>query len=273
MRSIYALLLVGIMMTGCKNEQKKESETAASEENENTEQMVATSEKDSAEIKIDPISHATTVIHFGDKVIYLDPVGGAEGFDGKDKADFVLITHTHPDHMDPETLKGLNLGDTPIIVPQTVKDALPQELQKNLIVMNNGESREQSGLKVHALPMYNLPESKDAYHVKGKGNGYILESNGKKLYIAGDTEDIPEMRNLKDIDVALIPMNLPYTMPVEKAAEGVLAFAPKKVYPYHYRNKDGFSDVEHFKELVNEKNKDIEVVLLNWYPESQNTNE
>ncbi|MGA9325704.1 MAG: MBL fold metallo-hydrolase [Salegentibacter sp.] len=273
MRSIYALLLVGIMMTGCKNEQKKESGTAASEENENTEQMVATSEKDSAEIKIDPISHATTVIHFGDKVIYLDPVGGAEGFDGKDKADFVLITHTHPDHMDPETLKGLNLGDTPIIVPQTVKDALPQELQKNLIVMNNGESREQSGLKVHALPMYNLPESKDAYHVKGKGNGYILESNGKKLYIAGDTEDIPEMRNLEDIDVALIPMNLPYTMPVEKAAEGVLAFAPKKVYPYHYRNKDGFSDVEHFKELVNEKNKDIEVVLLNWYPESQNTNE
>ncbi|MGA8854878.1 MAG: MBL fold metallo-hydrolase, partial [Christiangramia sp.] len=104
-------------------------------------------------------------------------------------------------------------------------------------------------------------------HTKGRGNGYVLEKDGKRLYISGDTEDIPEMRALKNIDIALVSMNLPYTMPVDQAAEGVLAFQPKKVIPYHYRGKEGFSDVEEFKRLVNKGNPNIEVELMEWYPE------
>src|SRR5699024_3116838 len=117
---------------------------------------------------------------------------------------------------------------------------------------------------IHAIPMYNLPQSPDAYHPKGRGNGYVLTIGGKRIYIAGDTEDTPEMRSLKNIDVAFIPMNLPYTMSVEQAAEGVLAFKPKIVYPYHYKG----SNIKKFKRLVNEKDADIEVRLRDWYPDS-----
>ena len=114
--------------------------------------------------------------------------------------------------------------------------------------------------------MYNLPESAQAFHTKGRGNGYVLERDGKRVYISGDTSGIPEMRNLKDIDLAFVCMNLPYTMSVEEAAEAVLAFAPKKVVPYHYRGPDGLSDTTKFRELVNAANPNIEVDLMNFYP-------
>lgn len=270
MKQLLTLLAIGFFFIACKNEEKKENETMTSAEAEMEESAMAAEEQDSVEIDIEPVSHATAVIHFGDKVIYLDPVGGAQAFEGMDKPDFVLITDIHGDHMDAETLKALNLGETKIIVPQAVKDKLPAELQKNLVVMNNGEKQDQQGINIEAIPMYNLPDSDDAYHTKGRGNGYLLEQDGQRLYIAGDTEDIPEMRNLTDIDIALVPMNLPYTMPVEQAAEGVLTFAPHRVIPYHYRSQDGFSDVDKFKKLVNEKNPDIEVDLMEWYPEKQN---
>ena len=113
--------------------------------------------------------------------------------------------------------------------------------------------------------MYNLPESPDAYHTKGRGNGYVLTIGGKNIYISGDTEDIPEMRALKNIDIAFVCMNLPYTMPPDQAAGGVLAFKPKIVYPYHYRGQD----VNIFKNLVNAGDKNIEVRLRNWYPSAQ----
>jgi L-ascorbate metabolism protein UlaG (beta-lactamase superfamily) len=115
--------------------------------------------------------------------------------------------------------------------------------------------------------MYNLREEAKQFHEKGRGNGYVLNMGEKRVYFSGDTEDIPEMRNLENIDIAFVCMNLPYTMPVEAAADGVLAFAPDQVYPYHYRGKPDVSDVSKFKELVNEGNEDIEVVQLDWYPE------
>ncbi|WBL23464.1 MBL fold metallo-hydrolase [Zunongwangia sp. HRR-M8] len=226
-----------------------------------------TDSKDKETIHIEPISHATAVVNWDKAVFYTDPVGGAEAFENVDNPDFILVTDIHGDHMNAATLEGLELGDKKIIVPQAVKDELPTSLQQNLMVMNNGDSMEIDGFTIEAIPMYNLPEADDAMHVKGRGNGYIIEKNGKRLYISGDTEDIPEMRNLKNIDAALVCMNLPYTMPVDQAADGVLAFAPKKVYPYHYRGKDGLADVEKFKSLVEEKNNDIEVILLDWYPE------
>ena len=113
--------------------------------------------------------------------------------------------------------------------------------------------------------MYNLPESPSSMHTKGRGNGYLIEAGNKRIYISGDTEDIPEMRNLKNIDVAFVCMNLPYTMDIKQAAGAVLAFKPKIVYPYHYRGKDGLSDVQEFKRMVISANKMIDVRLLKWY--------
>lgn len=264
-KSILAIYCLGMLITSCKNEEKKEvisiNETEVSSE---TNQDMQTSNA----IEIEPISHATAVIKWGDAIIYTDPVGGAKVFEGKDAPSIVLITDIHGDHMDATTLKALNLEKAKVIVPQAVKEKLPNEMSSKLMVLNNGESVEVEGLNINAIPMYNLPEAKDAMHTKGRGNGYVLEKAGQRLYISGDTEDIPEMRALENIDVALICMNLPYTMTVEDAADAVLAFAPKKVYPYHYRGKEGLSDVEKFKELVNKGNKEIEVIQLDWYPKA-----
>ena len=223
-------------------------------------------EANTSEVEIKPISHATAVINWGETTIYLDPTGGAEAFKGMEEPDLVLITDIHGDHMDAETLNELNLGNTRIIVPQAVKEQLPETLGQNLVVMNNGETINEQGFSIEAIPMYNLREEAKQYHEEGRGNGYVLEKDGERVYIAGDTEDIPEMRNMKDIDIAFVPMNLPYTMPVDKAAEAVLDFAPEKVYPYHYRGQDGKADVERFKQLVNEGDDNIEVVLAEWYP-------
>ena len=263
MKRIILLFTVSLIAISCKNEEKDipqvtgedvmEGETAATEE--------------PAEIKINPISHATAVINWGETVIYLDPVGGAEAFAGMDQADMVLITDIHGDHMSAETLGALNLQNIPIIAPQAVKDELPDSLATKITVMNNGEMRDQSGISIEAIPMYNLREEAKQFHPKGRGNGYVLEKDGQRLYIAGDTEDIPEMRNMEDIDIALVPMNLPYTMPVDAAADAVIEFAPDKVYPYHFRGQDGKADVERFKQLVNEGNREVEVVMANWYPE------
>lgn len=266
MKQLFTVIILGLSFFSCKNETKKDSEMDRGTVGEAADKVK--NERDS--IKVEPISHATAVIKWGDVIIYTDPTGGAEAFAGKEKPDFVLITDIHGDHMDAETLKALELGNTQIIVPQAVKDKLPEEMQNQLVVLNNGESREFMGFDIEAIPMYNLPEDPESRHTKGRGNGYVLEKDGKRLYIAGDTEDIPEMRNLENIDVALVPMNLPYTMTVEQAAEGVLEFEPKKVIPYHYRGQDGLADVEKFRKLVNSKNEEIEVVLLEWYPKNSN---
>lgn len=266
MKNIITLMAIGLLLIGCKNEKESnedKAETKVAFNNSSTKM-----ETDSMEIDITPVSHATAVFKWGDNVFYTDPVGGAEAFKGMAKPDFILITDIHGDHMNAETLKALEIGDTKIIVPSAVKEKLPEDLQTNLVVMNNGNSKDFMGFNIKAIPMYNLPQSKDAMHVKGRGNGYIIEKDDERLYISGDTEDIPEMRNLKNIDVALVSMNLPYTMPVDQAAEGVLAFSPKKVIPYHYRGKDGFADVEKFKALVKEGNKNIQVELMDWYPEN-----
>lgn len=254
-----------LLLTGCKSEGEKNVELAKELEKESVGD-IDTANEDSAEINIEPISHATAVIDWEDTTIYLDPTGGADAFEGMADADLVLLTDIHGDHMDAKTLDALDLGNTPIIAPQAVNEQLPDSLTQNLTVMNNGETLSEQGITIEAIPMYNLREEAKQYHEKGRGNGYVLEKNGKRIYIAGDTEDIPEMRNLEDIDIAFVPMNLPYTMPVEAAADAVLDFAPKKVYPYHYRGQNGKADVEKFKQLVNEGNQDIEVVLAEWYP-------
>lgn len=262
MKLLIYLLIAGSIFTGCKNNSEEANTTVPQEEAAQVRDTMET-----AQIEIEPISHASAVIKWNNTTIYVDPVGGAEAYAEKDSADVVLITDIHGDHMNAETLGNLKLGNVMIIAPQAVKDQLPDSLASKVRVINNGEKRNELGFSIEAIPMYNLREEAKQFHPKGRGNGYVIESEGKRLYIAGDTEDIPEMRNLEDIDIALIPMNLPYTMTVDSAADAVLDFAPNKVYPYHFRGQDGKSDVEKFKQLVNEGNDGIEVVMANWYPE------
>ena len=219
-----------------------------------------------SDVIVTPISHATAVIEFGKEVIYLDPTGGEKAFANSKAPTYVLITDVHGDHMNLKTLKALDLSNTVIICPKAVADRLTELSSKQIVILNNGEEKSFKSFSVEAIPMYNLREEAKRFHQKGRGNGYVLTVNGERLYFSGDTEDIPEMRNLKNIDRAYVCMNLPYTMTVESAASAVLDFKPKQVYPYHYRGSGGLSDVVKFKQLVNEGDKSIEVVQLDWYP-------
>jgi len=221
---------------------------------------------DKGSITIYPISHATLALKWDGKTIFVDPTGGENAFADLGSPDIILITDIHGDHLNLETLQALNTSETTWIVPRAVADKLPKELAKDLAVLGNGEKTETLGMEIEAIPMYNLPEASDGFHPKGRGNGYVLTIGNKRIYLAGDTEDIPEMRALKNIDVAFVCMNLPYTMEIDQATSAVLEFNPKIVYPYHYRGQGGLADVDTFKNLVNDGNGDIEVRLRNWYP-------
>lgn len=218
--------------------------------------------------KINPVSHASMVLEWAGQNIYVDPVGELSDFANYNKPDLVLITDIHGDHLSTEILEALVADNSKIIAPQAVYDQLTDSLKAKTEILSNGQVTKYEFLAVQATPMYNFPESEDAYHIKGRGNGYILESPNRRVYIAGDTGPTPEIKALQDIDIAFVPMNLPYTMDVEEAAEAVLAFKPKQVYPYHFRTPDGFSDVNKFKELVNQGGPNIEVVQLDWYSEN-----
>ncbi len=216
---------------------------------------------------IQPILHGTLVLTWDKKTIYVDPYGGAQAFQGIAVPDLILITDIHGDHLNVETLNAIETSKATLVVPQAVADQLPENLKKKAVVLKNDESTTQMGILISALPMYNLPEDAESRHTKGRGNGYILKLGGKTIYISGDTEDIPEMRSLKDIDVAFVCMNQPYTMDINQASDAVLAFKPKIIYPYHYRGQGGLADVDAFKKMVADKTAAVDVRLRNWYPE------
>lgn len=219
-----------------------------------------------ASFSITPIEHATAVFNWENITFYIDPVGGKEAFAAQLPPDVILVTDIHGDHLNVETLSAVATSGTAIVVPKAVADKLPQEMQPRLSILNNGESLDMNGFSIEAVPMYNLRPEALKFHEKGRGNGYVIERDGMRVYFSGDTEDIPEMRDLEDINKAFVCMNLPYTMPVTAAADAVVEFSPDQVYPYHYRGTDGLADVEEFKRLVNETNPNVEVVQLNWYP-------
>ncbi|MFT6755301.1 MAG: L-ascorbate metabolism protein UlaG (beta-lactamase superfamily) [Urechidicola sp.] len=225
--------------------------------------IIKTNEGD---ITLHPIKHGTLVITFNNKTIYVDPYGGAEGFKGFNKPDIILITDIHGDHLNLETLEGLDTKNTLFITPQAVADKLPSTYKNQIEVLENRQGIHRFGIFISAVAMYNLPETSDSKHPKGRGNGYVIYMGGKSVYISGDTEDITEMRSLYDIDVAFVCMNLPYTMDIHQASSAVLEFKPTIIYPYHYRGKDQISDIAKFKELVNEQDAIIEVRLRDWYP-------
>jgi L-ascorbate metabolism protein UlaG (beta-lactamase superfamily) len=208
-------------------------------------------------VKITPLNHASTLIEAGGKIIYLDPAKPVK-FSEHPKADLILITDIHGDHMDPESIKDVSKPGTDILaapaVVQIVTSAKP---------IANGETKTWQDFTIEAVPAYNLkrgPAPGKLFHDKGRGNGYILDYGGKRFYFSGDTEGVPEMRALKNIDVAFVCMNLPYTMPPDEAAEAVKAFHPKVVIPYHYRG----SDLAVFQKGL--EGSGIEVRLLDWYP-------
>lgn len=217
-------------------------------------------------VEIIPVEHASMVLKAAGKTIFVDPVNHLESFTNYGAPDIVLLTDIHGDHLKPEFLTQLQLTKSSIVAPRAVAAKLPENLKKKTTILGNGETKKVADIWIEAIPMYNLREEAKSFHSKGRGNGYVLTLNGKRVYISGDTEDIPEMRNLKTIDIAFVCMNLPYTMTVDKAADAVLDFAPKVVYPYHYRGQNGKSDVSKFKELIRAKNKNIQVKLLEWYP-------
>lgn len=213
----------------------------------------------SAGITFTPIRHATFIIQTDQLTIFIDPVGSIDAFKSFPKPDIILITDIHGDHLKPDVISNLKQPGTVVIGPKAVIDKLPAGQ-----VLNNGEQKNFDGLSIKAIAAYNLSPDRMKFHNKGRGNGYVLTLNQKRIYISGDTEDVPEMRQLKNIDFAFVCMNLPYTMTVEQAASAVLEFQPKMVLPYHYRGKAGLSDLNKFQLAVN-KNPLIEVKQLKWY--------
>lgn len=225
------------------------------------------SENTKDSIEVTPVEHASFVLRWGETIIYNDPVD-AKLFEGRPEADIILVTDIHGDHLSTSTLAALP-GNAPIIAPQAVIDMLPDDLKSRALLLANEESREVADLRITAVPAYNLPHAENAdRHIKGRGNGYILEKQDTRIYIAGDTAGTPEMRALTDIYIAFIPMNLPFTMGVEEAADAVVAFKPRIVYPYHYRGQDGLADIAKFQQLVNAVEPRIQVMsMATWYPE------
>lgn len=217
-------------------------------------------------ITIQPVLHSSLIITYNNTTIYVDPYGGIERYKDYEKPDIVLITDIHGDHLDLKTLDSINTSTSEIITASSVLKLLPSTYKSKTTVLKNGQGIHRSDIFIKAIAMYNLPEEKDSKHPKGRGNGYILTIDDTQIYISGDTEDTAEMRSLQNIDIAFVCMNLPYTMDINQAADAVLAFQPKVVYPFHYRGQNGFSDVEEFKNLVNSKNNQIDVRLKNWYP-------
>lgn len=198
------------------------------------------------DLRISPIHHGSVLFELGGKAFYVDPFHEGN-LDGLPPADVIFITHAHPDHLDPAALAKLRKPSTLIVCPPSVAEKLPPEMQRghdgatSPIVMKNGDKKTVLGVGVEAFPMYNTkrgPAPGKLFHEKGWGEGFVLTFGDKRVYLSGDTECTPEMRALKDIDVAFVCMNLPYTMPPSEAGECVSAFKPKILYPYHYRGSD-----------------------------------
>jgi len=206
----------------------------------------------SGDLVITFIGHGSLMFNFGGKVIYVDPYSKLADYSKLPKADIILITHEHRDHLDPAAIEKIRTEKTQIILTEIGAKQLGGGT-----VMKNGDSRSVDGLTIEAVPAYNIVhkrESGEPFHPKGNGNGYVVTFGDKRVYGAGDTENVPEMKALRNIDIAFLPMNLPYTMTPEMVADAAKMFHPKVLYPYH----TGETDVTKLPALLKDR-KDIEV--------------
>jgi L-ascorbate metabolism protein UlaG (beta-lactamase superfamily) len=202
-------------------------------------------------VKVHPVNHASVVLETPKGTIYVDPVGDPAQYADFPNADLILITHEHGDHFNNDTLTALAAGGVPLITNPAVHGKLARGLTGQATAMANGDSATVLGVGIDAIPAYNLSEERKNFHPQGRDNGYVLSLEGFRIYLSGDTEDIPEMRDLKDIDLAFVCMNLPFTMDANAAASAVREFRPTYVYPYHYRGRgDGTQDPQAFAEMV-----------------------
>lgn len=206
------------------------------------------------ELKITFIGHGTLMMTFGGKVIHIDPVGSMTDYKKLPQADLILVTHEHGDHLDPGAIGILRKSGTDVVGTNKCAEKL-----QNIIIMKNGESRVFQGFKVEAIPAYNIVHMRGPgapFHPKGQGNGYVLTFGDKRIYVGGDTENIPEMKHLKNIDIAFLPMNLPYTMTPEMVADAAKVLKPKILYPYHFGDTDTSKLVDLLK---NEKGLEVRI--------------
>ena len=189
------------------------------------------------DLEIAFIGHGTLMLKIDGKIIHVDPVSREADYSNMPKADLILVTHEHSDHLDTEVIDQLTKKETLLIM--TLKCA--DRSGKKGIILKNGDMKKVLGFQIEAVPAYNIKHKRkngNPYHPKGIGNGYVLTFGDTRLYIAGDTENIPEMKNLKNIDIAFLPMNLPYTMTPEMVADAALLFKPRILYPYHFGETD-----------------------------------
>jgi L-ascorbate metabolism protein UlaG (beta-lactamase superfamily) len=206
-------------------------------------------------VRITVIRHASLLIEAPGEAVYVDPAQG--DYTGLPPATLILVTHAHGDHLAPALIAKLRPAAATVVAPASAAAKIP-----GAVVMKNGETKTVLKWRIEAVPMYNLkrgPSAGALYHQKGDGNGYVLTYGGKRFYVAGDTENIPEMRALSNIDVAFLPMNLPYTMAPEEAAEAAKAFRPRIVYPYHCRG----ADLSAFEKAL--AGTGIEARIRDWY--------
>ena len=204
------------------------------------------------ELKITLVGHGTLMFTFGETIIHVDPVSREADYGRMPKGDIILITHEHRDHLDPKAVAMVRKEGTAILLSERCAAAVT-----GASVMRNGDVRTVGDLRFEAVPAYNIVHKRpsgEPFHPRGHGNGYIITFGDKRVYVAGDTENIPEMKKLKGIDVAFLPMNLPYTMTPEMVADAARAFRPKILYPYHF----GKTDTSELVKLL-AKEQDIEV--------------
>ncbi len=200
------------------------------------------------------VGHGSLFLNYKDQIIHIDPFSKLLDYGTLPKADLILITHSHYDHFDMDAIGKITKASTQMVFTEECEKAGKYNSKRE--IMKNGDKKEVSGISIEAVPAYNILNKRpdgNPFHPKGEGNGYILTIDGKRIYIAGDTENIPEMADLKNIDIAFLPMNLPYTMTPEMVADAVLKFNPKILYPYHF----GDTDVTKLSELL--ANSKIEV--------------
>ena len=188
------------------------------------------------DLNITFLGHGSLYFAFGGKIIHVDPFSAVADYSTLPKADIVLLAHEHMDHLDLKALNPVRTDKTIVVLPEVCAKQVEGGL-----VMKNGDVKTVGGLKIEAVPAYNIVHKRETgqpFHPKGVGNGYIITFGDKRVYVAGDTENIPEMKNIKNIDVAFLPMNLPYTMTPEMAADAARMIKPRVLYPYHYGETD-----------------------------------
>lgn len=211
-------------------------------------------ETDRAPLELWFIGHGTLMFRYGDMFIHIDPVSREADYSEMPDADLILITHEHGDHLDPGAIQEISKEGTRIICNESSASALD-----DCTIMANGDKIELfADLSIEAVPAYNIENVRspgNPFHPKGNGNGYILDIGGKRVYVAGDTENIPEMKEFRDIDIAFLPMNLPYTMSPEMAADAALMFKPAILYPYHF----GSTNTDELIELLKGTGIDVRI--------------